>query len=215
MFRLMIAEDNIHLMNYYQNILSEDKNVNVVAKTFNGEETIKLYKEKKPDILLLDLDLPIFNGLEVINKLSKFEVDKKSCNIIIISGNYDLRLELFNTEKVYRIIAKPASKDCIINTIHNFISENSRNEFPIDRLRNLMFALKLKPYSNSCNLLIDTIETAYYSPYLLDNMKTLYNITASRYDYSSEKVKESIRSCIRTINRFADTRIFEFNLFYS
>lgn len=204
MFRVMIAEDNVHLANHYQNFLSKDENVSIVAKTYNGEDTVKVYKEKRPDILLLDLDLPKLNGLEVINELSEFENTQKKCNIIIVSGNSYFRAKLFNAEKVYRMIEKPINEQCILDILNLFISENSKKSFPINNVRDLMIELKLKPYSNTCNILINIIKMAYYSPELVDNMNTLYYITASTYNFSDKSVRESIRSCIRTVNRFAD-----------
>ena len=133
MFRVMIAEDNVHLANHYQNFLSKDENVSIVAKTYNGEDTVKVYKEKRPDILLLDLDLPKLNGLEVINELSEFENTQKKCNIIIVSGNSYFRAKLFNAEKVYRMIEKPINEQCILDVVNLFISEESKVIYNINK----------------------------------------------------------------------------------
>lgn len=43
----------------------------VVGETYDGEEALKLYNEKKPDIVLLDIRMPKMDGLEVLTKLSE------------------------------------------------------------------------------------------------------------------------------------------------
>ena len=55
------------------------------------------------------------------------------CNVIVISGDAELRHTLFNTRKVYRIIPKPASLDLIERTIENFRKEQEADSGVLGR----------------------------------------------------------------------------------
>lgn len=117
MIKVMVADDNIELNSMCCKFLTNDKDIEVVSTTTDGENTLKNYLETKPDVLLLDLDLPKLSGLEIINDLCLDTEEKKKCNIIVISGNIDMRHNLYNTSKVFRIIPKPADFDYILDTI--------------------------------------------------------------------------------------------------
>lgn len=71
MIKVMIAEDNSSLCKNCFEFLTNDEDIKVVSCALDGEETIQRYFELKPDVLLLDLDLPKINGLEVINTIGK------------------------------------------------------------------------------------------------------------------------------------------------
>ena len=58
MIRVMIAEDNTSLNHLCCNYLTNDKDIQIVFSAYDGEETLEKYKELRPDVLLLDLDLP-------------------------------------------------------------------------------------------------------------------------------------------------------------
>ena len=117
MVQVMIAEDNIEISSMYCKFLTKDKNINIISRTEDGEKTIEMYKALKPDVLILDLDMPKLNGLEVINQISKDSDEKNKCNIIVISGNVELMHRLFNTAKVYRIMPKPTNLDEVLSLI--------------------------------------------------------------------------------------------------
>jgi len=56
-----------------------------IVLTKDGEQTLKILKEKKPQILILDLLLPKMNGLKILKKINK---DPKLKNIpVIICSN--------------------------------------------------------------------------------------------------------------------------------
>ena len=97
MIRVMIAEDNTLLNHLCCNYLTNDENIKLIFSAYDGEETLEKYNELKPDVLLLDLNLPKMNGLDVINNICLDSDEKNKCNIIIISGNMDLR---FNYDSV-------------------------------------------------------------------------------------------------------------------
>ena len=78
MIRVMVAEDCME--QYYDccEFLTKDKDIEIISRTVDGKSTIKEYLSNKPDILLLDLELPNLNGIEVINKLSLDIIEKKN-----------------------------------------------------------------------------------------------------------------------------------------
>ena len=52
----------------------------------NGKSAIKLVKEKKPDIVFMDLKMPVMDGIETIKRIRRFD---KEIPIIIISAHID------------------------------------------------------------------------------------------------------------------------------
>ena len=86
MSRVLIADDNKNMTLTFSNFLTKEKNIEIIGIVNNGIDALNTYFEKKPDVLLLDLDMPKMNGLEVIEKLSNDVQEKKKNNIIVISG---------------------------------------------------------------------------------------------------------------------------------
>lgn len=205
---VMIAEDNESIFSYYEDIFSKYTNVEIVGYAKDGESALKMYKDIKPDVLLLDLGLPKKNGLELINDLSNYERENPICNIIVITGDSNLKEKLLNTRKVYRIILKPASPDILLKTISEIKSELVMKQFPEHEWQVILSKLNLNPYSKSCKLLTDIIKTCYTDLELLDNMNKLYFMMSSKYSCTPNKIQSRLRSCIDTANRLSNKKTF-------
>lgn len=200
MTNLMIVEDNQQILNSYQHYFSTNDNISVVATATDGATAIQLYQQEKPDIVILDLGLPNLNGIEVIDRISEIENDRKKGNVIVVSGDHSLRYKLLNTKKVYRVIPKPFNMTSLANTIDEFQKE-ILEEFPIYKLNQILLKLNLKIHSKSCSHLIEVIKFSYQQPHMLENINKIYAIIAKRYNCSSETIKSSIRSSIRIVNK--------------
>src|SRR4051812_27812528 len=82
---LMIVEDELRLRNSLaNNIPWEEHGIEVVGLAANGLEALHLIHRKKPDILLMDLQMPEMDGLTLIRKLHETDTFIK---IIILSGH--------------------------------------------------------------------------------------------------------------------------------
>lgn len=207
MCSIMIAEDNMNIISFYQKFLAKEKNIKIVGIANDGKITLQMYQKLNPDLLILDLGLPKIDGLNIINQLSLLESKEKKCNIIVVTGDSNLRCNLFNTKKVYRIIPKIEISTTLLNVINEFINENSINDFPSKKLTDLLLDLNLNPFVKSCSYLIDCITLAYDNKQLLDNIQKIYDIIALHNNCSAEKIKSSIRSSIRTANRFVRSEL--------
>ena len=215
MIQVMIAEDNIEISSMYCKFLTKDKNINIISKTEDGEKTIEMYMALKPDVLILDLDMPKLNGLEVINQISKDSEEKNKCNIIVISGNYSLMHELYNTAKVYRIIPKPVDLDYVLHIIKDYEKENLLSSTITEKeVRSLLINFKLQPYTRNSNYLTDAIMSAYKKPFLLGNIQDLYREVGRKNSVNYTVIQWSIRNSINTINNKIPSELLKsiFNL---
>ena len=200
MIQVMIADDNLDLNNLCCNILSKDKDIQIISSTLDGESTLKDYIQLKPDVLLLDLDLPKMNGIDIINNICLDETEKKKNNIIIISGNTELRYNLFNTSKIFRIMPKPVDFNDVISTIKEIVTENNYIPIVEKEIRNFLFSLNFNLYADGTRYLIDAIKLGSENIRLVRNIKTLYDEVAKLHSTSSNTIKWGIRNAIETMN---------------
>ncbi|MBT2680931.1 response regulator transcription factor [Bacillus sp. ISL-35] len=80
MIRIVIAEDQRMLLGALGSLLSLEDDMEVVGKASNGEEAVALAKEIKPDVCVMDIEMPGKTGLEAAEELKGL-----GCKIIILT----------------------------------------------------------------------------------------------------------------------------------
>lgn len=65
-YRILIADDHPHARQAIMEMLEEEPSFLIVGQATNGKEAIELCEELLPDILLIDIEMPILNGLEAM-----------------------------------------------------------------------------------------------------------------------------------------------------
>lgn len=69
--KILIAEDDVVTQMFYKKGLKED--VFLKAIVDNGEEALRVYSNWKPEILLLDIKMPVKSGYEVLKEIRRRE----------------------------------------------------------------------------------------------------------------------------------------------
>lgn len=86
MYRALVADDEINILEGMSEQIEEfDLGIQVVAKAENGKQVLELNDKFSPDIIVIDINMPLMNGLECIKEIRK---ENSACIIIIVSG-YD------------------------------------------------------------------------------------------------------------------------------
>ena len=81
-----IADDNERILDLLGEIISSDKELNLVGKANNGEDVYHLIKEKQPDVVLLDLIMPKMDGLSVMEMVGGDKDLKKQPDFIVVTA---------------------------------------------------------------------------------------------------------------------------------
>lgn len=199
MLNLMIAEDEIDIGLNYLQFLTKDKDIQVVSFTTDGERTLKEYLEKKPDILLLDLDMPKMSGLEVIDYLNQIPEERNKCNIIVITGDRQKMHSIRKTSKVYEIMEKPIDCERLLKLVKEVPLPNDFETKKQVFFRNL----NLKPSSKGTAYLSDAVDIAHTDASKIDSMNSIYDIVSAKRRVPASKVKWSIRNTVKRLNRVA------------
>lgn len=71
MITVMIVDDHKMIREGLKKILEFDGEVQVIEEADNGQECLKKLKTAKPDIILLDINMPVMNGIETLQTLKK------------------------------------------------------------------------------------------------------------------------------------------------
>lgn len=85
--KIIIADDHSMVREGLKQLLELDGDVEVIAEANNGIECIDLLERLSPQVLLLDINMPKMNGLEVLEKVKEKNIDVK---IIILTVHNEI-----------------------------------------------------------------------------------------------------------------------------
>ncbi|MBU3161018.1 sporulation transcription factor Spo0A [Clostridium frigoris] len=128
---IIIVDDNKEFCNILNDYLLTQKDIVVTGIAQNGIEAIKLIEEKKPDLVVLDIIMPILDGLGVLERLNTMEIDPRP-SIIILSavGHEKITQRAISLGADYYVI-KPFDMEVFANRIRQTLNENIySNETP-------------------------------------------------------------------------------------
>ena len=112
--RIIIAEDEPIILEMYKNIVGKREDYEIIGTATNGKEEEELINTTKPDVVITDNQMPIQNGIDVIEKVYNSDLVYKP-KFILITGDYRDRSFLDKCEKlqVERVMGKPVNYDSL------------------------------------------------------------------------------------------------------
>lgn len=86
---ILIAEDHVLTAKLLARMLGKNKKINVVDIALNGKEVLDIVADKPIDLILMDLSMPLLDGIQTMDLLFKEHVNTK---VIILSGHTEGKL---------------------------------------------------------------------------------------------------------------------------
>src|SRR5215475_14898231 len=83
--RVLLVDDHALLRTGVANIINQEPDLRVVAEAGDGVQAIEAYEQHRPDVTLLDLRMPVMEGVEVVRRIR----DRDPQARLIILTTYD------------------------------------------------------------------------------------------------------------------------------
>jgi CheY-like chemotaxis protein len=104
MVSVIIADDDSDTLDILT-ILLEERGIKVIARANDGEEASQLYLRLKPDVIILDLKMPNYDGHYAIEKIKQ---EDPLAKIVVVSAHLD---KSFPANSVSAVLSKPYEID--------------------------------------------------------------------------------------------------------
>lgn len=116
----LVVDDSLSVRRSMQQLLSDSGYEVRTAR--DGLEAVELLRERAPDILLVDLEMPRMNGLELTSFARNFDSTRNTPVIMITSRTTERHKELANEAGVDHVLTKPYQDDELLDLIQHYMS---------------------------------------------------------------------------------------------
>ena len=86
MIRIVIADDHQLVRQSIVSLIEKAGDMEVVGEAADGHETLNLVQRKRPDVAMLDIAMPLLNGIETTRRIQELSVDTR---VVILSMHSD------------------------------------------------------------------------------------------------------------------------------
>ncbi|MFP2961691.1 response regulator [Myxococcus sp. 1LA] len=121
MKRLLIVDDELAIVEALQDILSVEGYDIVTA--FNGAEGLHRMADARPDLVLLDLMMPVMDGREMLRRMRE-DPGLQGIPVVVMSAG---RISDEERRSSARFLAKPFELDVLLDTIAELLVEPQPN----------------------------------------------------------------------------------------
>ena len=134
--KVVVVDDNADMRAYLRRLLSPFMNVDCVS---NGEEALACIREKKPDLVLADIMMPVMNGIELVRKLRENN-STRSLSVMLLSarageearaegleaGADDYLVKPFASRELFARMTKLLNRSTFVQELERTVRERTR-----------------------------------------------------------------------------------------
>jgi CheY-like chemotaxis protein len=182
MIRAVVVDDDKDTVALFAEIM-QSNNIKVVGRGYNGQEAAFLYQKLKPDVIFLDVIMPVYDGIYGITKIREMNPDAV---VIITTNQMTINAQIaLNKLRPSAVIKEPIDVNEIIKTVNQLCAPSLDSENQMKKtmvtlaLKNTLLELGIQEYDKIVSLLQKdytcTLEDCYENPeYLRNILKDLF-----------------------------------------
>ncbi len=212
MLKVLIADDNREFNELLTEYINKEPDIEVVGNAYNGKEVLALLREKRPDIVLLDIIMPHLDGIGVLEELEKMDLSPKPKVIMLTAfGHENITQRAVELGAAYYIL-KPFNLEVLAERVRQ-LGDNqlSIQEAPvntpsvlkkekdnyIDEITQIIHEIGVPAHIKGYLYLRDAISMVVEEIELLGSVtKILYPRIAQKFETTPSRVERAIRHAI-------------------
>jgi len=118
MSKILIVDDSRTSRKILRNIL-EDAGHEIVGEAMDGQDGINKYKDIKPDIVTLDITMPVMDGLEALRKIKEDDPEAKVI-MVTAAGQQSKMIDAIKFG-ASEFVTKPFEAEAIIKMVNKLV----------------------------------------------------------------------------------------------
>lgn len=149
---VVIADDDVSSRTILRHFIQLYSGFYLVGEASNGDELIEVVLKEKPDIVLVDIDMPKLNGIEAVKSCKEFS---PSLQVIFTTGHDEFALQAFNISATDYLI-KPIERIRLLSALEKAKRLLEYSKLTIDKPSQDQ-KITVKSYNTMLYLLLDDI----------------------------------------------------------
>lgn len=114
--RVLLVDDSLAVGRQLQRILGESDRYEVVAQAMNGAEAVRLYAAERPDLVLMDIVMPVMDGLQSLRALLGVDRGARVVMVSSVAGVGEKAAEALRNGAL-AVISKPFEPEVVLATL--------------------------------------------------------------------------------------------------
>ena len=214
--RVLIADNNVELCDILARYFEKQEDIEVCGIAYDGEQALNLISEREPNVVILDITMPVLDGLAVLERLPGLNLPKRPKIIILTAfGREDLVLKLTQLGADYYVV-KPFDMEVLVTRIRQFAKDEeslfttlpptdlrlqSNEKFDLmTMVTEIIHGMGVPAHFKGYNYLRDAVTMVLEETFVAGGnlTKELYPRIAAKYNTSTGGVEAAIRNAILT-----------------
>lgn len=96
LINVMLVDDHTLIRHGLRMIIESEKDIKIIAEAKDGDEAIKKALSAKPDVIIMDINMPVLNGLESLKQIKELGLQ---CKVIMLTG-YQMKQSIIAANKI-------------------------------------------------------------------------------------------------------------------
>jgi two-component system NarL family response regulator len=113
--RILIVDDHSVVREGLVSLVKRKSDMVVVGEGSNGREAVELWKKHRPDVTLLDLRMPVLDGVGAIKKIRELDENAQIVVLTTYDGDEDIYRAIKAGAKAY--LLKDTARDALVETV--------------------------------------------------------------------------------------------------
>lgn len=119
MARILIVDDGLFIREMIRDMVTNTCSpaFEVVGEAGDGQEALKLYQELRPDLMTLDITMPVMDGLETLKRVMEFD---PAARVVMVSAiGQDATIKEAIRSGACSFVLKPFTADVLCKVLEN------------------------------------------------------------------------------------------------